>query len=125
MKTITFFGTCSAGASKVLVSKRIGHPYNLKHIDARFAQGCNNLLALRFYKSMDNNAPAAGEPEDVSILRDYGQVDYVVGNDDTKRMDHDLEVSESGSFVKVYAVNTDTFDHSIDVQIRIDDKPRK
>lgn len=124
MQTVSFFGLCGAGASKVLVSKHIGHPYMLKHISARFAQGCNNLLSIRFFKSSDKNAPAAAAPSGISVLREYGQVDYVVGNDDTKELDHELKVAESGSFLKVYAVNADTFDHSIDVQMTIEEIER-
>jgi len=124
MKTVSFYDTCLQSASKVLVSKHIGHPYEVKRIRARLAQGCNNLLALRFYVAIDNDAPAAGEPSGISMLKDYGQVDYVVGNDDTKDMQHNVEVQESGSYLKVYAVNSDTFDHSIDVQIDIEEKER-
>lgn len=125
MKTISFFGMCALSASKVLVSKHIGHPFMLKHISGRFAQGCNNLLKLRFYTSLDNNAPATGAPSGVSMLRDNGQVDYIVGNDDTKELKHELEVTEAGSFLKVYAVNSDTFEHSIDVQMTIEELERK
>lgn len=125
MKTVSFFGICALSASKVLVSKHIGHPYRVTHISARFAQGCNNLLKLRFYTSIDNDAPVDAEPSGVSMLRDYGQADYVVGNDDTKELDHELEVAESGSFLKVYAENNDTFEHSVDVQMTIEEMERK
>lgn len=125
MKIVCFKGTCGASASKVLVSKRIGHPFTLKEISCRFAQGCDNLLAIRFYTSNDSSDPATGEPSGISMLQDYGQVDYVVGNDDTKILKHDLDVDESGTYIKVYAVNSDTFDHSIDCQIAIEDRERK
>lgn len=124
MKVVTFHGTCAAAASVVLVSQRISTPFKLKNISARFAQGCNNLLALRFYNGDDSDAPAAGPPNGISMLRDYGQVDYIVGNDDTKSLDHDLNVEESGTFLKVYAVNTDPFVHSVDVQMTIKELER-
>ena len=119
MKTVSFFGVCALSAELTLVSKRIGHPYRIKHISTRFAPGCNNLMPLRFYTSLDDQAPATGEPSGISMLRDYGQVDYVTGNADTKEMDHELEVNEAGSYLKVYAVNADTFEHSVNVQITI------
>jgi hypothetical protein len=124
MKTVSFFGTCTASSTKVLVSKHIGHPYEVKRISARFANGCNNLITNEFYISPDSDAPSTGKPNGISLLKDYGQVDYVTGNDDTKKMEHDVEMPESGSYLKVYADNSDTFDHSIDVQIEIEEKRR-
>lgn len=124
MKTVSFHDTCVAGSSKVLVSKRIGHPYNVTRIRARFAQGCNNTLKLAFYISLDDNAPAAAAPTGVSMLQDYGQVDYVVGNDDTKDMQHEVKMAESGSFLKVYGQNSDGFDHTMDAQITIEELER-
>ena len=125
MKTVSFHGTCAAGATVVLVSKRIGHPYEVKHITCTFAPGCDNLMQVKFYTSYDDEAPAAAEPSDISMLRDYGQVDYVIGNANQKRMEHDLEVNNSGSYLKVYANNSDTFDHSVDVQMEIEEKDRR
>ncbi len=58
------------------------------------------------------------------MLQDYGQVDYVVGNDDTKDMQQDVSMHESGSYLKVYAQNSDTFDHTIDAQVTIEEKER-
>ncbi|KKN18855.1 hypothetical protein LCGC14_0951640 [marine sediment metagenome] len=124
MKTVSFHGTCTAGSTKVLVSRHIGHPYEVNRIRARFAQGCNNTLKMAFYISPDKDEPAAGAPTGVSMLQDYGQVDYVVGNDDTKDMQHNVLMSESGSYLKVYAQNSDTFDHSIDAQVTIEEKGR-
>ncbi len=121
-KVISFYGTTAATAVKTLVSKRIGTPFTIKKISARFAQGCNNLVRTSFYSSYDKDAPAAGAPSGISVLRDYGQVDYVSGNDDTKIMQHEVDISESGSFLKVYCENYDTFVHSIDVQIEIEIK---
>lgn len=125
MKTVSFAGTCGAAAQKVLVSKRIGHPYIVRKVSARFAQGCNNTLKLRFYVSRDKDAPIATEPNGVSMLRDYGQEDFIFGNDDTKIMKHDVIVEERGTYLKVLGVNTDTFEHTIDVQMEIEEKERK
>jgi hypothetical protein len=124
MKTVAFFGTVTAGATKVLVSPRINHPFELTKIAARFAQGCNNKVALRFYLGTDSDAPATGKPNGSSMLKEYGQVDYVVGNDDTKRLEHNVKVLLAGTYIKVHADNTDGFDHSIDVVFTILEKER-
>lgn len=121
MKTISFFAMVAASSNKTLVSQRISRPFRVTKIAARFALGCENLLTLRFYHAADDEAPTANAPNGVSMLQDYGQVDYVVGDQDTKEMDHEVIVEESGAYLKVYAENADGVEHSIDVQITIND----
>lgn len=121
MKTIAFFGTVGAGANITLVSERISRPFRVTKIAARFALGCENLLALRFYNAADDDAPTAAPPCGVSMLDDYGQVDYVVGDQDSKIMDHEVIIKESGAYLKVYAENADAVSHSVDVQMTIED----
>jgi len=123
LKTISFFGTCLARSELTLVSKRIATPYQLNELHASFPGGTLNLMSLRFYTSSDNEAPAAGAPNGVSILRDYGQVDYLLGDAIYKHLQHQISVAEAGTYLKVYADNTDFFDHAVDVQITIEIQP--
>lgn len=125
MITIPFFGSCSAGASLVIVSQRIAWPFKLKSIRAHFAQGANNLLALRFYHAQDNQAPASGAPSGFCLFSELGQVDYLIGNNDTKVIEHELTIRDTGSYLKVYAVNSDTVAHTIDVQMTIEEIERE
>jgi len=120
LKTVTFYGVCLARAELTLVSKRIGTPFRLKGIHATFPLGCINLLLLRFFTASDNEGPAAGQPNGVNLLRDFGQVDYVVGDDTKKEILHELEVAEAGTYLKVHGENQDYFDHAVDVQILIE-----
>jgi len=120
IKTVTFYGVCLARAELTLVSKRIGTPFKLKGIHVTFALGCINLLLVRCFTAADDEAPAAGQPNGVSILRDYGQVDYLVGDNTKKEILHEVEVAESGSWLKVHGENADFFDHAVDVQIQIE-----
>ena len=124
MKTVSFVGTCLLRSTEVLVCKRINHPFNIKKITATFPIGCVNELKLRFYLAIDDQTPTTGEPTGVSMLKDYGQVDYIVGDGVQKVMEHEVEQKESGSFIKVYAENSDYFDHEIDVQIELEPKER-
>lgn len=120
MKTASFVGSCPARGEITLVAPRIAHAYVLKKIVTTFPIGAINLLKLRFFKAIDDQAPSTGAPSGTSILVDYGQVDYVVGDGTKKEMDHELEVLEKGSFLKVYAVNEDYYKHAIDVQMTIE-----
>jgi len=120
LKTVTFYGVCLARGELTLVSKRIGTPFKLKGIHVTFALGCINLLLVRCFTAADDEAPAAGQPNGVSILRDYGQVDYLVGDDTKKEILHEVEVAEAGAWLKVHGENADFFDHAVDVQIQIE-----
>jgi len=119
-KTIPFYGTCPALGELTLVSQRIAYPYTTARIRASFPAGCINLLALRFYIATDDAAPAAGPPSGRSILAENSQVDYVTGEGEVVTVDHQVEIPDRGSYIKVYAVNADHFEHAVNVQIQID-----
>jgi len=125
MKTVSFSGKCLARAEKVLVTPRITYPYVVRKIHCRFPVGTINLLFLRFYVSKDDDAPSSGEPNGYSMLREHGQVDFIRGEGDEKTLEHEVEVTEQGTYLKVYAVNEDYYDHDIDVQMTIEPKERE
>ena len=84
--------------------------------------GCLNRVNLRFFISPDNDTPSTGPPNGYSMLREHGQVDYIVGDGDQKDMHHEVEVQSSGTYIKVYAVNDDFYDHLVDVQMTLEPK---
>lgn len=124
MKTVSFHGSCAARSSKVLVSKAITTAYIISEIHATFALGCVNKLRLEFLIAHDDEAPSTGKPSGVSVLADYGQVAYVIGDNSKKIMGHNVESDSGGTYLKVYAVNDDFYDHDIDVQIMINEVER-
>lgn len=120
LKTVVFVGVVASRSEVTLVSKRIGTPYRVRWIRATFPLGCNDLVKVRLFMSPDATAPTSGEPTGVSVLRDYGQVDYLIGDGEQKWIDHDVEMEESGSWLKVHAENGDWAQHIIDVQVGIE-----
>lgn len=120
IKTVSFYGTCLARSEKTLVTPMISRKFTIKKVSARFPSGSNNLIKLYFFYSIDDDAPAAGRPSGTSILQDYGQVEYIVGNNDSKIMNHNVEVKNGNMYLKVYAYNEDYYDHDIDVQMEIE-----
>jgi len=125
MKTVAFYGTVSARSEQTLVCQRIATPFNLKRILVRFAPGCENLVFLRFFISLDAHAPSSGTPSGINILDEYGQVNYITGDDVLKDLEHEVECAEGGAYLKVYAKNDDYYDHSIDVQMFLEPIARK
>lgn len=120
LKTISFYGVAPARSGVTLVSKRVSTPLRLRGIVATFPVGTLNLLLLRFYVSLDEEAPATTPPSGVSLLRDYGQVDYLAGDGEQFRLDHDVHVAEAGCYLKVWGVNTDFYDHAVNVQMTLE-----
>ncbi|MCK9599471.1 MAG: hypothetical protein M0R06_10550 [Sphaerochaeta sp.] len=119
-KTVTFFGSCAANSSLVLSSSRISSPFTVRTIKASFALNTNRLLQLKFFISPDPSCPTTGEPTGFNILEEYGQVSYIVGDDEQKVLDHNAESQTFPKWLKVYAVNSDGFEHTVDVQITIE-----
>jgi len=125
VKTVSFFGTCTANSTIVLVSQRISTPFELATIAANFALNTNRKLQLEFYISPDPDAPSAAKPNGFNILSEYGQVFYLTGDDQEKTLKNNASKKEVPSWLKVYANNIYNFDHTIDVQITINILPRE
>lgn len=122
LKTLPFYGSCSARSETVLVSKLIRQPYNLVTISADFQRGCANLLLLRFLTSEDPSALSEANGGGRSVLAENSQVDYILGDDRQFIVQHKIEVPTASSYLKVHATNNDYFNHDVSVRITIDTK---
>lgn len=119
-KTLMFAGTCSARSVLTLVSQRITRRYRTRQITCRFPVGTLNLLTLTPYLSGDDEAPAAGAPAGIKLLQDYGQVASIRADGEQIVLDHMVSPDTAGSYLKIYAVNTDFYAHAVDVDITIE-----
>jgi hypothetical protein len=118
-KVISFSGTATARAQTTLVSQPIMRPFHIERIDIRWPVGTQNYLKLSFFLSPDAEAPTAGEPTGLNLLREYGQVDYVRGDGLTASLPHMILSPTSPAYLKVKAVNDDYYDHAVDVTVVI------
>lgn len=119
-QTISFFGTCGASANVCLVSKQISSSFDVKKIRASFAPGVNRLMTLKFFISPDPQTPTTTRPNGVNILQQTGQANYITGDNEFKEFVHEVQMAERNAWIKVYAENADTFDHTIDAQVTIE-----
>ena len=119
LSTISFFDTVVANSNKTLVSKRITQKFTIKRIRASFALNTNRTLKLRFFISATTEAPTTKEPEGLNVLKQLGQVDFIVGDDEVKEFPIEIREFTKGARIKIYAENTDSFKHTIDAQITI------
>lgn len=121
--TLPFFGSVAAGGELTLVSQALLFPYTILQLTASFALGTNRTLQVRFFICRADEAPAAGMPSGTDLLGIHGQVPYLVGDDELKSFPHEIDVPESGSFIKVYALNADAFVHTLDAQVVLESNP--
>jgi len=118
---ISLQGSVVASSRNTLVSQRIGFPYQITHIRVKYALGHNGLVQHSFFVSNDAAAPTGGIPSGQNVLAQYGNVDYVRGDDDITDMDDETIVARMPTWVKVHAYNIDTVIHTINVLITIED----
>jgi hypothetical protein len=120
LKTVSFYGTAPARSGVTLLSKRVSTSFRLRGIVVTFPVGTLNLLTLRFYASLDQQVPTITEPSGVSLLRDYGQIDYLAGDGEQLSILHSVQMAEAGSYLKVWAQNADWYDHAVNVQMTLE-----
>ena len=118
---LSFQGSVAASSRVTLVSVRIGFPYQVKNIRVKYALGQAGLVQHTFFVSNDDAAPTDAKPSGQNILAQYGNVDYVVGDDDVLEMRDETFVSRMPTWIKVHAYNTDTSTHTINVLITVED----
>lgn len=117
--TLPFYGTVAANSATTLVSKRITCRFTTERFRVHFALNSNKQLRVKFYLSPDDSAPTSEPLTGYNVFGFEGQVDYVVGDDETVEIPHRVKVTERGYYVKVFADNRDSYEHSIDAQVFI------
>jgi len=116
---VSFLGTVSAGGELTLVSRRITFPFRTWKLRVFFPLNTNRTVRVSFFLSPDSSAPITGKPTGQNLFSAYSAVDYIVGDDEMKELEHVVDVKEIGQYVKVYARNTDAFPHTVDAQVMI------
>lgn len=118
--TVNFLSSVDANSAITIVSKRISRPFRLWLIRPHFALNTNRTLRLYFFVSPDNYAPTSLPMTGSNLIAEASQTNYVVGDDEYKLLWQNWESQTGGNYLKVYADNTDSFDHTIDVQMFIE-----
>ena len=119
-RTISFYSTVAANSEKVLVSRRVPYKFRTIRFIANFALNTNRTLLIYFYLSPDKSVPTSKPTTGIDLLSLIGYTSYLVGDDERKEIDHTVEADVGGMYLKVYANNTDSFEHTIDAQIIIE-----
>ena len=117
--TLVFNGSVAANSCAMLVSQRLMVPFATKEMRAHFALNTNKRLRIQFVISPDDSAPTSEPFTGYSLLSALGQVDYIVGDDETVIIPYHVLIPDIGMFLKIFADNRDSYEHSIDAQMFI------
>jgi hypothetical protein len=117
--TVVFHDTVAANSIKTLVSQRLTFAFATRELRAHFALNTNKKLRLEFFVSPDDSAPTSKPLTGVSLLSSLGQVAYIVGDDETVIVPYHVLVNEVGMYLKVFAENVDSYEHTIDAMVLI------
>lgn len=123
--TIPFHDICPANSNLTLVSKKISFPFSTRKIVASFALNTNCLLSLYYFISGGPEAPTSVPPDGVDLLSLFGNVGYLTGDDSDFSIDHEFIMDTFPNYLKIYAINSDGFDHTILSSIEIEVLPFK
>jgi len=111
--TVPFHSTVAANSNKTLVSRKLSFPFMTRKIIASFMLNTNNLLTLQYFISGSDAAPTTSPPDGVNLLSLFGHVGYITGDDSDFTLEHEFEIDTYPSYLKIYAVNSDAFEHTI------------
>lgn len=118
--TLSFSGTVSAGGELVISSHELRMPYKIISLHSSFALGCDRTTQIRFFLSPGPSEPTSGHPDGTDLLEQYSKQPYLIGDDERKDYPFELIVTSRNSYIKVHALNSDVFDHTVDCQVVID-----
>ena len=113
---LTFSGTVAANGELTLASRKLDFAYRVVEVRATFPPGLGRLVRVSFIVSNDPTVPSTGKPSGQSVLGQYSVNDYFVGDGEWKQLYCGVDVPQRGSWLKVYAVNSDSVPHAVDVQ---------
>lgn len=117
--TLVFTGTVAANSIVTLVSQRLMFPFATKELRAHFALNTNKQLRIQFVVSPDDSAPTSEPFTGHSLLSTLGQVSYIIGDDQEVVIPYHVLIQDIGMFLKIFADNRDSYEHSIDAKIFI------
>lgn len=120
LHTIPFSGVCSAQSTLALHSGIIPYDFRIRRFDVHFAAGCINLLQLSLFADVGSRGDSNNEPDGINVLRDLGQVNYVVGEGLSKSLPLFWESEGKNSSIAIYANNNDFDDHYVDAEVVIE-----
>ena len=120
-RTIFFSGSVGASTGKALVSNIMVHPFEIVAVHCNFVQGTDNTLKIQLLSTVENSTTGTTRVTNPGFnIFSAGNLSssanpYMVG-DQYISVHHSYRVEEN-SYLKVFADNSDTSAHTIEVRV--------
>ena len=120
-RTIFFSGTVAASTGKALVSNIMTHPFDVMACHVNFVQGTDNTLKIELLSTVENSVSGTTRVTNpgynvFSAGNLSSDVNPFMVGDQYISVHHFYTVPE-GYYLKIFANNTDTSSHSIEVRV--------
>lgn len=117
--TIPFYVEIPQSSNKTVKSQSLNFFYTTRTVAITFALNTNRLVRVYPIISLDDQIPKSGMPSGQQLFAPYGQVKYLVGDDQTVRVKHETTTFQKPSWITLYIDNLDTYDHTIHAHVTI------
>lgn len=116
---VPFDVTVDANSEKTVASSTIDYPYTIQRLRVAFRPGCEGKVQVKIFVSFDDSEPAA-EPSGYNILKNFGPVSYLVGDNEIIDLELGHYVKQTPTWIKLYCKNTDSYPHTISAVVVLD-----
>ena len=117
--TVLFQGSVAASSVGYWASSRIPYAFVIDTVLVSWVIGTQRTLQIYILTAGDNNLPASGIPSGTNVIGGLGNSRYLVGDTQATEYPVYARVDTPGSFIKIYANNTDASAHTVDVMARL------
>jgi len=94
--------------------------FRTKRFRIKYALNTNGTLRIKFFLSLDPEAPSSGEPTGTNLFAERGQITYIVGDDEWIELEHEITTLTLNNWLKLHAENLDSFAHTVLAQVTIE-----
>ena len=121
--TLALTGTVGAGPNVglTLIAGPITFPYRIVGAEVVFRDDAANNVWIYLLTSNNTTTSATGPPADTNLLSPFVATAYLVGDGLIKRVTLDYEAEATDRYLKVHAVNGNTYAQTISATVEIEE----
>jgi len=111
--SLLFHDIVDANSEKTLSSDIIRFPFRTLTFRIKFTTNNPMMTRIKLFLSGDPTCPTTGEPTGTNLFAGYGATTYITGHNETVYLDHEIEIPERNTYIKMYALNNDTLEQDM------------
>lgn len=120
--SIPLRGSVAAGATAVLLSRRLDFRFRTLAFYLCFELNTNRTVTAEFFVSQDSGVDTtAGAQLGNSIFASFSPTLTLVGDEEALFFKHTIRSRSPIAFLKLRLINTDAFDHAVDSIVTVEE----